>query len=610
MMSPFSTLRQASDRKETRDATAADDDNDDNIGNGGNDDDNHANPNGNDDAPVSLAPLLHDNDNDDDKLLDDDCHERRPNRSCTLRIKLNDGGSSTTRDLALDRVRTDAETVGGLKERILKRYCCDDDGDGRPKQRYLRLIIRGRMMAPDSAALSSFRIVDGDVVHAVLAKEGVRGGQQARMLRRLNSPSGCRLRGEGNGRERVGGGRTEIVTSSGPPDRDAEDDNDGGGGISSSARRLWRRIGIDANGVVISPSSNEEEDDDDDDDSEWDEDGVEERGLDGNSTGIDDGDVDLEMGGVDSGNRYGEHNMQQQPSRHDGNRRTRRGGRRRGRRPRERRGFDRLRSTGMSRDEVTALRLYFSRSIDRYIERRRVIIRAANRLRSSLQDFSSRVVPNGSADENTAAAAASTDDESGNSLVGGGDTDSATPSSHRSALQRIGHLPLEGEEILNDRRRMEDEWMAIQGPYSEFRMNLNTNNPLLLAAIGGGTAPDDPLSSMPSGAAGLFLRRGASNGNGIGGSNLEDDDDDDLMFGGSLSPNGRFHPYMGSLPSAGTDKDFIWGFILGFFVGYIMLFWVWMPTVPHKQKIGIISGISFHSGLNLLRKSGRAGDVH
>ncbi len=61
---------------------------------------------------------------------------------------------------------------------------------------------------------------------------------------------------------------------------------------------------------------------------------------------------------------------------------------------------------------------------------------------------------------------------------------------------------------------------------------------------------------------------------------------------------------MGPLPSVGTDKDFVWGFLLGFFVGFIMLFWVWMPTVPHKQKIGIICGISFQLALNLLRKSG------
>lgn len=147
-------------------------------------------------------------------------------------------------------------------------------------------------------------------------------------------------------------------------------------------------------------------------------------------------------------------------------------------------------------------------------------------------------------------------------------------------------------------------------------MNLNTSNPLLLAAIsGGGTT--DPLASMPSGAAGLFFRRGASNtnNNGLGGLNLDEEDEEDLMFGGSLGPNGTFVPnsrngfsqYMGPMSSAGTDKDFVWGFILGFFVGFIMLFWVWMPTVPHKQKIGIISGISFQLGLNLLRKSGQGG---
>ena len=160
-----------------------------------------------------------------------------------------------------------------------------------------------------------------------------------------------------------------------------------------------------------------------------------------------------------------------------------------------------------------------------------------------------------------------------------------------------------------------------QGPYSEFRMNLNTSNPLLLAAITGGggagatppTALGGPLDRSP---AGLFFR---SRGNGMGVGGLEDPDEDDEMFGGAFTPNGTFirnsnggpgggfNPYMGPVPAAGTDKDFVWGFILGFFVGFILLFWVWMPTVPHKQKIGIISGISFQIGLNLLRKSGESG---
>lgn len=146
-------------------------------------------------------------------------------------------------------------------------------------------------------------------------------------------------------------------------------------------------------------------------------------------------------------------------------------------------------------------------------------------------------------------------------------------------------------------------------------MNLNTSNPLLLAAISGGGAgngamagSDSPLDRSP---AGLFFRSRNTGMNALDGL----DDEDDEMFGGSFTPNGRFvsggsngfHPYMGPVPSAGTDKDFVWGFILGFFVGFIMLFWVWMPTVPHKQKIGIISGISFQLGLNLLRKSGQEG---
>jgi hypothetical protein len=188
------------------------------------------------------------------------------------------------------------------------------------------------------------------------------------------------------------------------------------------------------------------------------------------------------------------------------------------------------------------------------------------------------------------------------------------------------------EEILNDRLRMEDEWMSTQGPYSEFRMNLNTSNPLLLAAITTGTGTGgvsgmvDPMITATMGGAGiglggargrLFFRSRINNNTTPNNNNNDDDDDtdDDDLFGQSLSTGtttgvggfngaGSFHPYMmGPLPPAGTDKDFVWGFILGFFVGFVMLFWVWMPTVPHRQKLGIISGISFQLALNLLRKS-------
>jgi hypothetical protein len=32
-----------------------------------------------------------------------------------------------------------------------------------------------------------------------------------------------------------------------------------------------------------------------------------------------------------------------------------------------------------------------------------------------------------------------------------------------------------------------------------------------------------------------------------------------------------------------------------------MLVWVWMPTVPHKQKLGILTGISLQLALSLLK---------
>lgn len=273
----------------------------------------------------------------------------------------------------------------------------------------------------------------------------------------------------------------------------------------------------------------------------------------------------------------------------------------------------------MSREEVTAIRLYFARSVDRYIERRRVMIRAARQMRDGTNNSEGGdgiSVPLGSGDENNSTSSATA-------------TTSTTPDTSNNSSNNND----DDEEILTDRRRMEDEWMSTQGPYSEFRLNLNTSNPLLLAAISGGaaSASQDATATMRLNAAmgmngngggrgGLFFRRAAAAVNAAAvalevdddeeGEGGEEDDEDDLMFGGTLNPNGTYvprtgiHPmYMGPLPSAGTEKDFVWGFILGFFVGFIMLFWVWMPTVTHKQKVGIILGICFQLGMNLILKN-------
>lgn len=97
----------------------------------------------------------------------------------------------------------------------------------------------------------------------------------------------------------------------------------------------------------------------------------------------------------------------------------------------ERMGFDRLRADGLSRSEISALRIYFLSQIDRFVEQR-------NTMRDN-------------------------EGGEGNNRNGNNDEDD----SDLDATER------------NRRLRIEDEWMETQGPHSEFRLNLNTSNPLI-----------------------------------------------------------------------------------------------------------------------------------
>ena len=105
----------------------------------------------------------------------------------------------------------------------------------------------------------------------------------------------------------------------------------------------------------------------------------------------------------------------------------------------------------------------------------------------------------------------------------------------------------------------EDEWMETQDPHSEFCLNLNANNPLLTSR--------------------MFFRNSGTT--------------DDTML---MNMNARNQAGL-----LGTDRDFVTGFLLGCFIGGMMMFWVWMPNVTHKQKMGILTGICFQMVLNLLR---------
>ena len=192
-------------------------------------------------------------------------------------------------------------------------------------------------------------------------------------------------------------------------------------------------------------------------------------------------------------------------------------------RRRERRGFDRLRLTGLSRHEITAIRSYFNRHVERYIEQHQQLLQ---------QNSNNESVAAG--EENTSRVTAVEGNESGGT-------------NNASAASRRLHL----DEVNLSRRRLliEEDWMTTQGPESEFRLNLNQNT----------------------------LQRASTLG------------------GGGLLRNTHRQQQYGRI---GNDRDFIWGFCLGFFVGMIGLLWVWVPTVPHKQKIGILCGICVQFFLN------------
>lgn len=120
------------------------------------------------------------------------------------------------------------------------------------------------------------------------------------------------------------------------------------------------------------------------------------------------------------------------------------------------------------------------------------------------------------------------------------------------------------------RLRMEDEWMNTQGPYSEFRLNTAVSN--------------DNMNSP------LLRSRAYVNGLEIDATTHEITRDFRSGSGSSV---------IGAL---GTNRDFIWGWVLGYSFGFMTMFILWLPTVPHKQRVGILCGFCFHMAIRILEQ--------
>jgi len=215
-------------------------------------------------------------------------------------------------------------------------------------------------------------------------------------------------------------------------------------------------------------------------------------------------------------------------------------------RRRERRGFDRLRNgtvPGLSSVNLTRDEVA---AIRLYF--RRSVDQFAERRRRRQQRRAAAVAAAGIADSNTT-------QETSPIGTAGAETSTPAPSSPVSdeARRRL------------ERFEIEEEWMTAQGSMSEFRMNLRANASTSMI-----------LSSRP--------RMGSNS-----------------IFDTGRSRNATNNTLAST--TIGNDRDFMWGFFMGFFVGFVMLFWVWMPTVSHKQKIGILTGISCQLGFHMLQQS-------
>lgn len=204
-----------------------------------------------------------------------------------------------------------------------------------------------------------------------------------------------------------------------------------------------------------------------------------------------------------------------------------------------RRGFERLRNQGLSRSEVNALRIYFADQIHQFVQSRR------------------------------------------NTLVEDQDEEVAVV-----VVDQDDHDP---ETALRNRRLQdEDEWMESQGMDSEFRLNLNSDAQRSMMGGRWRFRRQRPPSLHSSAAAML--------------TDLESNDQQSLSSV-QLSISDEYRQYGATSTSlSGTDRDFIWGFVLAYVCGFIMMFWVMSPTVAHRQKLGILTGLCFHTIIHIFER--------
>jgi hypothetical protein len=144
----------------------------------------------------------------------------------------------------------------------------------------------------------------------------------------------------------------------------------------------------------------------------------------------------------------------------------------------------------------------------------------------------------------------------------------------RERPELVAHLQrIEPTDTLRRRRWAEQAWMEAQSPTSDFAMNVmdqqhNYNGVVATTTAGGGIGLRSTTPLMTTTTTRLNHHRGTDN------------------------------------------REFIWGFLLGYFVGYYMLIWVWIPSIPYRQKMGILAGYCLSITMGLLHGSNQIGMVN
>ena len=114
---------------------------------------------------------------------------------------------------------------------------------------------------------------------------------------------------------------------------------------------------------------------------------------------------------------------------------------------------------------------------------------------------------------------------------------------------------IEGEEDNDRRYRIEEEWMARQGETSEYAVNVGP----------------------------VIRRNGGSLGN---------------------EEEGRRRTLRATPLPQGDSRDFYWGFILGFCLGVVMLFWLFAESsMSYQQRMGILVGVGCQLSWSIMARS-------